>query len=109
MNIISKNERKKVKEILTAMDIGVPIGKTTIQFAQQFMKENGGIERYEQELKNQISGPHGFVHVQHVGFKDNGIKVFWKLISVKKNKIVKYLNLDRTKPSNSQTNSKSFI
>jgi len=75
LSIISRNERKKVKEILTAMNIGIPIGKTTIEFAEQFMKENGGIERYEQELKNQISRPHGFVHVQHIGFNDHGNKI----------------------------------
>ena len=92
LSIISKNERKKVKEILTAMNIGIPIGKTTIEFAEQFMKENGGIERYEQELKNQISRPHGFVHVQHIGFNDHGNKVLTSHL-LKGFKLFKFINL----------------
>lgn len=75
LKIISKNERKKVKEILSAMNIGIPISKNTVDFAEQFMKENGGIERYEEELKNHISGPHGFVHVQRIGFNSQDNKL----------------------------------
>lgn len=69
---IVEYERNTVCEIIKSLNLrNVPINKKTIEFAEKFMKENGGIERYKQEVMGKISKPTNFRHVQHIGIDEN--------------------------------------
>lgn len=54
INLISESERKKVREIVSALDIkGIPIDENTEQIALKFIQKNGGTKRFEDEIRRQ--------------------------------------------------------
>ncbi len=83
INMSSKSETERVRAILFSMNVhGVRINKKSIDFAKKFMNENGGLERFEEELKKQIGPPTNFRRLQSIRLDKN------KNYDVRFNKII---------------------
>ncbi len=68
----SQLETERVRAILFSLNAhGVPINKKSIDFARKFINENGGVERFEEELKKQIGPPTNFRRLQSIRLDKN--------------------------------------
>ena len=53
IELTAKDETLKMREILSAINMNGPMNKKTQEFVTAYIKDHGGIERFDEELKKQ--------------------------------------------------------